>query len=72
MTVQELIEKLQQEDPEAQVHFAYPSGDHWRTVLAPKVTHIDEQEIKNSEYHGKPMLIDDEDAEDANRVVVLS
>lgn len=33
MTVRELIEKLRQEDPDAEVHFAFPSLDHWGTEV---------------------------------------
>jgi hypothetical protein len=75
MTVQQLIDKLQQQDPEAQVHFLYNSGDHWRTVLAPKVANVDEGSVTHSDYHGKPVLVDvdSDDEDEANEpVVVLS
>ena len=38
MNVAELIDELRMMDPEAEVHFEYNYGDHWRTHVAPKVT----------------------------------
>ena len=72
MTVHELIAKLQQEDPDAQVHFAYPSGDHWRTVVTPEVRKVEAAAVTHSDYHGKPVIAGEDDYEDANCVVVLS
>ncbi len=70
MTVAELIARLQNEDPEAPVHFAYPSGDYWRTTLAPEVRKVEELTVKLSAYHDKPALEDEDD--EAEIVVVLS
>jgi len=73
MTVQELITRLQQEDPDAPVHFAYNSGDHWRTVVAPQVKKLTAAAVTHSDYHGAPVLADEdeEETEDADDVVVL-
>jgi hypothetical protein len=72
MTVQELITRLQQEDPDAPVHFAYGAGDHWRTVVTPVVCKVEAGIVAYSDYHGKPVLADeDEEPEHANEVVVL-
>ncbi len=72
MKVSELIERLQQEDPEADVHFSYNYGDHWRTMVAPKVRTVEEAAIEWSDYHRMPKQIDSDDDEPFNPVVVLS
>ena len=70
MQVKDLIEQLQGMNPEAEVHYAYNYGDHWRTEVAPKV----------SEYHRMDKMVDSEDCyneetgdyrEDVRKVVVL-
>ena len=83
MTVQELIEQLGYMDPNAEVHFAYNYGDHWRTEVAPKVGRIDEGAVVYSAYHRMDKIAEDdtdfdEDTgeeivdETLRRVVVLS
>ena len=51
MTVEELIEELKYMDKNAEVHFAYNYGDHWRTEVAPRVGRVDEGVVEYSEYH---------------------
>ena len=41
MQVKDLIEQLKYLDQDAEVHFAYNYGDHWRTEVAPKVGRVD-------------------------------
>ena len=84
MQVKELIEMLQHMNQDADVHFAYNYGDHWRTEVAPKVGRVDEGAVVYSEYHRMDkMLEDDGDCEfddegnerldeTLRRVVVLS
>jgi hypothetical protein len=79
MLVKELIESLQYMDPEAEVHFAYNYGDHWRTEVAPKVDRVDEGVVEYSEYHRMDKIAsedyDDEDEQTVasqRRVVVLA
>jgi hypothetical protein len=84
MTVQELIEQLQDMDQNAEVHFAYNYGDHWRTEVAPSVGRVDEGAVVYSEYHRMDKILDaDGDCEfddegreivdeSTRRVVVLS
>jgi hypothetical protein len=79
MQVKELIEMLQDMNPEAEVHFAYNFGDYWRTEVAPKVGRVDEGVVEYSEYHRMDkMASEDYDDEDEDtvasqrRVVVLS
>ena len=61
MTVQELMEQLGYMDPNANVHFAYGYGDHWRTTVAPRVS---EGVVEFSDYHRMDKLIEDEDCYD--------
>jgi hypothetical protein len=69
MKVSELIEELQYLDPEAEVHFSYNYGDHWRTEVAPKVTNVHEGVVTYSEYHRMDKVAD-EDYDDEDEVEV--
>jgi len=65
MRVQDLIDELKGYDPEAEVHFTYGYGDHWRTEVAPKVSEVFGGCVTWSEYHRMPKLVDlDEEFED--------
>jgi hypothetical protein len=82
MKVAELIEQLGLMDQDAEVHFSYNYGDHWRTQVAPRVGEVSEGVVVRSEYHRMDKLVDDEEdvydedtgdyAEGVCRVVVLS
>jgi hypothetical protein len=84
MLVKELIESLKYMDQDAEVHYAYNYGDHWRTEVAPKVGRVDEGAVVYSEYHRMDKILDadgdcefDDDGreivdESIRRVVVLS
>jgi hypothetical protein len=76
MTVGQLIEMLQMLDnPEAEVGFAYPSGDYWRTTVVAEVGQVDQLDVSWSAYHDKFALPrDDEDGgrgEGEQTIVVL-
>ena len=81
MKVQDLIELLQAENPEAEVHFSYNYGDHWRTQVAPTVDRVEEGYVGYSDYHRMDKVLDEEDvypdedygnpSENAKKVVVL-
>ena len=78
MQVFQLIEQLMDLDPNAEVHFSYNYGDHWRTEVAPKVGSVLEGMVKYSEYHHMDRLLDEDemyeeegDFEGTRRVVVL-
>lgn len=81
MKVQDLIDELQSYDPEAEVHFHYNYGDHWRTLVAPKVTQVFDGPVVWSEYHRMPKIADedydDEDGcgddmqDNSSRVVII-
>ena len=59
MQVKDLIEMLQDMDQNADVHFAYNYGDHWRTEVAPKVGRVDEGAVVYSEYHRMDKMVED-------------
>jgi len=81
MLVKELIESLQYLDQDAEVHFAYNYGDHWRTEVAPKVSQVTEGVVEYSDYHRMDKLVTDEEdcydeetgdyKTDVRRVVVI-
>jgi len=80
MKVKDLIEQLGYMDLEADVHFAYNYGDHWRTEVAPKVGSVEEGVVEYSDYHRMDKMVDDDDCydeetgdykESVRRVVVL-
>ena len=78
MNVKELIEQLQSMNPDAEVHFSYNYGDHWRTKVAPVADSVFEGVVKRSDYHGMDKLMDEDDMyedegdyEGTRRVVVI-
>jgi hypothetical protein len=68
-------------DKDAEVHFAYNYGDHWRTQVAPSVASVEEGVVEFSDYHRMDKMVeeyedqfDEETGEfrsDVRRVVVL-
>ena len=65
MKVSELIEQLGFMNPDAEVHFSYNYGDHWRSQVAPKVRDCDIGMVKYSDYHNMDKVVDyDEDGDD--------
>jgi len=61
MKVSELIAKLEFMNQDAEVHFSYNYGDHWRTEVAPKVSQVSEGVVEFSEYHRMDKLVTDEE-----------
>ena len=57
MKVSQLIEQLQYMDKDAEVHFAYNYGDHWRTEVAPCVSNVREGVVEFSEYHRMDKIV---------------
>lgn len=75
MNARDLIELLQQEDPDTEVHFAYDYGDRSHTMVAPTVTEVNVSTVKHSAYHEMDALVDEDDdegSEEVRRVIVLS
>jgi len=80
MKVKDLIEQLGYMDAEAEVHFSYNYGDHWRTQVAPQVSNVTAGIVEYSDYHRMHKMLEDEDCfdedtgdyrEDLKRVVVI-
>ena len=61
MLVKDLIELLQCENPDAEVHFSYNYGDHWRTQVAPTVDSVMTGRVTYSDYHRMHKVLDEED-----------
>ena len=61
MKVADLIELLQMENPEAEVHFSYNYGDHWRTQVAPTVDSVENGYVTFSDYHRMHKVVDEDD-----------
>lgn len=70
MTVRQLIERLQEMDPNAGVYFAYDYGDRCHTRVAGDVTEVQPMAVEHSAYHQMMKVNDDEDAD--RDAVVLS
>ena len=79
MTAHELARKLLS-GPDLPVHISHPSGDWWRTILAPPIENVSDtfDVIVYSNYHKADILVTDmEKAEedygaDMRSVIVLS
>jgi len=78
MLVKDLIEQLQSQNPDAEVHFSYNYGDHWHTEVAPAVHSVGAGLVKYSDYHRMDKLMDEDDMyedegdyEGTRRVVVI-
>jgi len=63
MKVSELIEQLGYMDKDAEVHFSYCYGDHWRTEVAPKVGRVDEGAVVYSDYHRMDKMAEHDDSD---------
>ncbi len=61
MLVKDLIERLQDMNPNAEVHFSYNYGDHWHTQVAPTVESVEEGAVKYSNYHNVDKVVDTDD-----------
>jgi hypothetical protein len=75
MKVEDLIEELKHMPMDAEVHFAYGYGDHWRTTVAPAVSRVEMGFVKYSDYHRMDKLVepdyDDEEADTEGTAVVI-
>ena len=75
MKVSELIERLENLDPDMEVMFEHPAHDYWRTVLASEVSQVSENTVRYAEYHRQYVLAEgydeDEEATDPRIKVVL-
>lgn len=77
MRVRDLIEELENFDPESEVVFSYQYGDYWNTTVAAPAEYIDEGTVTYSEYHRQDKVVemDDDETDSDNRirnVVIIS
>ncbi len=73
LTVRDLIEQLQNCDPDLPVVIGYPYGDRVRTTVASVVEEVEEAQVTWSEYHRTFKVPKDGSTEDdAVEVVVIS
>lgn len=76
MKVAELIEVLQSQPQDAEVHFQYNYNDYWRTQVADRVVSVEYGPVVFSEYHNMDKVVQWSEAEpdgpaDARQVVLL-
>lgn len=71
MQVMELIELLQQQDPDADVKFCYNYGDYWKTTVAEDIQEVDEGLVEHSSYHDMDKVLDEDNGKNEYRKVVL-
>ena len=69
MKVADLIEELKYMPQDAEVHFSYNYGDHWRTQVAPTVDNVFLGRVVYSDYHRMPKLVDEDDEDQDMREV---
>lgn len=63
MTAQELIEILQDLDPETEIYVQHRAGDYWKTKLVSLVEDGDFGHITYSSYHNQHKVMEYEDEE---------
>ena len=74
MTVAELIATLQAlpaDQKNLPIAIAYQAGDYWHTTVAPQVKAARRAHVEPSEYHGKPVLVEDEER-DGDETIILT
>ena len=71
MTVKELMETLEDFDPNMEVKFAYNYGDYWGTEVASRIGDVDEGQVRYSDYHRMDKVTDYDDEADNIKTVVI-
>ena len=73
MTAIELIEILQELDPETEVHVQHTASDYWKTTLSSPVSGGDYGIIGYSSYHNQYRVIEEgSESEKPEEVFLLS
>ncbi len=57
MKVSDLIEMLEDFNPEAEVLFAYNYGDYWRTTVAARIDSVEDAKVVYSDYHSMDKVV---------------
>jgi len=77
MRVKDLMQELENFDPESEVVFSYCYGDYWSTVVAAPVDNIEQGFVTYSAYHQQDKIVEmdddemDSDDERVRQVVVI-
>lgn len=61
MKVWELIEALQEHDPDSEVKFAYNYGDYPRTMVTSNPSYVETGVVEYSDYHRMDRVVSDEE-----------
>ncbi len=64
MLVADLIEELKYMPQDAEVHFSYNYGDHWRTQVAPSVDSVEMGFVEYSSYHSMDKVVEPDEDDD--------
>ena len=72
MTKRDLIQLLERFDDDLPVHFAFPSGDYWRTIKTAEVDDAEQKVLHYSPYHNSYVVPrDQEDREFEMRTTAI-
>lgn len=78
MTVEELIEVLENFPSGMEIRVAHPSHDYWGTLLASEITEVEQGQTEYSAYHNNDKVIvdymgegDEDGEEDPDDKVIL-
>ncbi|MBM4179630.1 MAG: hypothetical protein FJ211_09925 [Ignavibacteria bacterium] len=63
MRVKDLIEELENFDPDSEVVFSYDYGDYWDTIVAAPAERIDQGFVTYSAYHQQDKVVEMRDDE---------
>lgn len=71
MTVRELINELQNHDPNAEVGYAYNYGDYWSTQVVGEIEMAEPELCEYSDYHNMNKIADEQDDEEEQTTIVV-
>lgn len=71
MTVQDLIQKLNNFDPNMEVKFSYDYGDYWHSKVAQGIKSVDTDTTFYSEYHRMDKIAGEDDRDEPTKEVVI-
>ena len=66
MTAQELIEILQDLDPETEIYVQHTAEDYWKTQLASSIRGGDYGQVEHSSYHRQSRVVDEEPSDEGD------
>lgn len=69
MKVKDLIAALERQDADAEVFYAYPSGDYWRSIIAGPTGSVNVRTVQESGYHDGMVVVHSYNADDGYEIV---